>query len=153
MGSPKKLIHWQIKLTDPTCDWTIQVTRSRAQKNRDRYKYRDISKSFNRQLVVAPGQRIGCCYLRPGKLHRQGWEKGVLHSPGDCTRRRCLACSVSYYPLTVKLSLCGPYLLNLKFEVDSVLRDSGGSLSWLPYFPIQWLKMKEEALFLPLFPM
>lgn len=35
----------------------------------------------------------------------------------------------SYYPLTVKLLLCGPYLLNLKFEMDSVLRDSGGSLS------------------------
>ena len=31
--------------------------------------------------------------------------------------------------LTAKLSLCGPYLFNLKFEVDSVLRDSGGSLS------------------------
>ena len=130
---------------------------SRSRKRKEplafRYKYRDISKSFNRQLAVAPGQRIGCCYLRPGKLHRQGWEKGVLHSSGDCTRRRCLACSVSYYPLTVKLSLCGPYLFNLKFEVDSFPRDSGGSLSWLPYFPIQWLKMKEEALFLPLFPM
>jgi hypothetical protein len=42
----------------------------------------------------------------------------------------CLAADSSspYYPLTVKLSLCGPYLLNLKFEVGSVLRGSGGSL-------------------------
>ena len=56
----------------------------------------------------------------------KGRENHCVQLPREEVR---LACSVSYNPLTVKLSLCGPYLFNLKFEVDSVLRDSGGSLS------------------------